>query len=106
MTDDQREKALIQKIRELAGEIGQLQKMECPGAPDAKEYCFQVRCGLSSAVSEILDYEPAAISQFHRYLLAGFVNPDNPRIAALLDALDNEIESQIDAEDEQQEGDE
>lgn len=103
MPADPKEKALIQKIRELAGQIGQLEKMELPGAPDAKEYCFQVRCGLSSAVVEILDYEPAAISQFHRYLLSSFVDPDNPRIAALLDALDNEIENQLATADDSQE---
>ncbi|MES2658129.1 MAG: hypothetical protein V4689_05900 [Verrucomicrobiota bacterium] len=94
--------SLIEKIRELAGKIGVLEKMELPGAADSKEYCFQVRSGLSTAVTEILDLDLGAQMHFFRYCLARFVDPDNDRIAALLDALENEIESQMDDHEEKE----
>ncbi len=97
MHEEEQKKALIQQIRDAAGKIGVLEKMEYPGVADAKEYCFQVRCGLSEAVGEILEFEPAALIQFLRYALCGIIDPDNPRIAALMDALQNEIEEQIDS---------
>lgn len=92
--------SLIQTIRELSGKIGMLEKMEWPGAPDSKEYCFQVRSGLATAVNEILDFDFAAQMQFFRYCISRFVDPDNERIAALLDALQNEIEEQMDSAEE------
>lgn len=93
------EKTIIRQIRELAGKLGILEKMEWPGAADSSEYDFQVRCGLATTVCEILDHDLAALTQFYRYCLAGIVDPDNPRIAALMEALQNEIEAQSEAEE-------
>jgi hypothetical protein len=99
MSENETSMKLIEQIRVLAGELGIHEKADWPGAIDSDEYDYQVRCGLSTATVEILDFSPGAICQYFRYLLAGFVDPDNDRVASLLDALIAEIYQQLDSEE-------
>jgi hypothetical protein len=60
MNGEERQKALILKIRELAGEVGSIDDPD-PGWHDADNYDHQVQTGLATAVVEILDYAPPGL---------------------------------------------
>lgn len=96
MNDNERTKAIILQIRDLAGQIGILRN-ELPGSPDAEEYEFQVRIGLAEAAMEILDTDVRGIIHWFGNCHFDFgCDPTNARIATLTDVLAQEIEAQID----------
>jgi len=100
MTDSEKQAPLILKLRELAGQIGEIEN-EIPEACDAENYDFQVKIGLATSIAEILDYDIQRTVRWFGYCLmnCGGIGID-PRIEALLDALANEVECQAEAADE------
>ena len=97
MTDSERQEPLILKLREIAGQIGEIEN-EIPEACDAENYDFQVKIGLATSIVEILDYDIPQIVHWFGWCLmrCGGIEID-PRIDALLDALANEVECQSEA---------
>ncbi len=97
MTDLEKQEPLILQLRELAGQIGEIEN-EIPEAWDAENYDFQVQIGLATSIVEILDYDIQKVIRWFSYCLmnCGGIEID-PRVDALLDALANEVECQSEA---------
>ena len=87
-------KAAIESIRQIAGQIGAKHTLD--KAPDAEEYEFQVFIGMAEAVAEVLDHKEGSFSHWLGFLILATGLPSDPRLDALIDALENEIELQWD----------
>lgn len=101
MNEKQRS-AIIQQIRALAGQLGADDHPEQDGPSDAEHYDFQVMVGLALAVVEAIDMNPSKLFYWFGFCLIDFgLDGSDPRIQALMDALYREVESQLDALDEE-----
>jgi hypothetical protein len=101
-TDEARVKELSEAVRQLAGQIGPADYL--PKEGDAANYDFQVQSGLATAVAHILNRDLDELITWFGYCLieVGIELPD-ARIAALLDALRREAESQLGEDDDDSE---
>jgi hypothetical protein len=95
--DDTKRMELVLKLRGIAGEIGSIDN-EQPLSSDADSYDLQVLSGLSDAVVTILDDVPSKFFSWIDYCLISYgLGFPNPRITALIDALENEVYSQLES---------
>ncbi len=96
---------IARKIRELAAKLAEDHTLD--NAADAEEYQHQIECGLAEAVVDILDFDLPRLFYWFGFCFISFgVDPTNERISALLDALENEVSNQSDAEFEKEKGEE
>jgi hypothetical protein len=97
MPEDTTAVEIITIIRDLAGVLGESNKLSSRQA-DAVEYEHQVKCGLATAVMDIITLSPWQLKYFVGLcaIRLGLGRPDQ-RIHALLDALERELEAQLEA---------
>ncbi|MEI6819326.1 MAG: hypothetical protein WCL19_06960 [Verrucomicrobiota bacterium] len=102
------EEQLIHEIRSLAGQLGELHHREQEGPSDAEHYDFQVMVGLANATIDITNFDPEKLFYWLGYCIIGLGLDMDPRISALIDALENEVNAQLDIllEDEDESEDE
>jgi hypothetical protein len=89
---------LIVQLREIAGEIGELDMpgVYSPEASDADDYDFKIQIGLARAVIEIFDDDPSkTIFWFGRCLMRLGMDTEDGRMQTLLDALEREEHAQF-----------
>ena len=96
MSTDKNEEQLILQIRKLAGQLGELMDSEPVDPSDAESYDFQVMTGLARATVDITDFDPEKLYKLLGYCIIGLGLEINPRISALMDALRNEVNDQLD----------
>ncbi len=96
MNIEKTEDQLIHQIRLLAGQLGELHHSEQQGPSDAEHYDFQVMVGLANAAVEITDFAPEKLFYWLGYCLIALGLDVDPRVSALMDALENEVNVQID----------
>jgi len=101
MNDQKKEEELSRQIRILAGQLGEIHHREQEGSSDAEHYDFQVLVGLANATVEITDFNPEKLFYWLGYCIIGLGADIDPRISALMDALKNEVVSQLDAIEEE-----
>lgn len=90
---------IARKIRLLAAKLAEDHTLD--DSSDAEEYQHQIECGLADAVVDILDFDlPRLIYWFGHCFIQFGLDPLDARIAALLDALENEVANQLDASEE------
>jgi hypothetical protein len=104
MSTEKIEEQLILQIRELAGQLGELHHREQEGPSDAEHYDFQVMVGLANATVDITDFDPDKLFYWLGYCIIGLGLDMDPRICALKDALENEVNEQLDKLIESEEG--
>ena len=93
MSNETKIDELIVQLREIAGEIGELQDpgVYSPRVADAEDYDFKIQIGLARAAVEIFDYDPSkTITWFGHCLIGLGMSVDDGRMRTLLDALDRE----------------
>lgn len=99
MTDENNIDPNILRIRKLAGKIGSYQNIE--KGSDAENYEFQVDVGLAEAVSDIQGYDPQKLIYWFGFCIIRLGANCDERIQALLDALEREINSQFENEEQE-----
>ena len=104
MNTEKTEEQLIYEIRALAGQLGELYHREQEGPSDAEHYDFQVLVGLANATVGITDFDPSKLFYWLGYCIIGFGLDVDPRISALMDALEHEVTNQLEAMFEKEEG--
>lgn len=104
MSNENKEEELINQIRALAGQLGELDHREQEGPSDAEHYDFQVMVGLANATIGITDFNPTKLFYWLGYCILGLGLDVDPRISALMDALENEVNTQLDILIEDEEG--
>ena len=95
MSDHKKEGELSRKIRELAGQIGEISDPEQFGNSDAEDYDFKVLTGLATATVETIDFNPGKLFHWLGYCFIRFGVDIDPRIQSLMDALENEVMNQL-----------
>jgi hypothetical protein len=65
MRDHDKETELILQIRNLAGQIGEINHSEQVGKSDAEDYDFKVLTGLANATVEVIDFDPGKRMQLN-----------------------------------------
>jgi hypothetical protein len=96
MSTEKIEEQLILQIRELAGQLGELDHCEQEGPSDAEHYDFQVMVGLAKATVDITNFDSAKLFYWLGYCIIGLGLDVDPRIRELMDALENEVNEQLD----------
>jgi hypothetical protein len=96
MSTENKEEELIHQIRTLAGQLGELHHREQEGPSDAEHYDFQVMVGLAKATVDITNFDSAKLFYWLGYCIIGLGLDVDPRIKALMDALENEVNAQLD----------
>ncbi len=96
MSIENKEEELIHQIRALAGQLGELHYREQEGPSDAEHYDFQVMVGLANATVDITNFAPEKLFYWLGYCIIGLGLDVDPRIRALMDALENEVNAQLD----------
>ena len=98
MNNETKIEELVVQLRNIAGEIGELENPEgySRRASDADDYDFKIQIGLARAAIEIFDYDPSKTIYWFGYCLIDLgMNTDDGRMQALLDALDREQHAQF-----------
>ncbi len=96
MSTENKEEELILQIRSLAGQLGELDHREQEGPSDAEHYDFQVMVGLANATVDITNFDPDKLFYWLGYCILRLGLDVDPRIRALMDALQNEVNTQLD----------
>ena len=87
MTLEER-KEIIRQIEELAGRLGAESTLE--NTSDTEEYEFQVHCGLSEAVADILRGEPFMVSYWLGFCVRSLgYDPTQESFQSIREDLDN-----------------
>jgi hypothetical protein len=102
MRDHDKETELILQIRNLAGQIGEINHSEQVGKSDAEDYDFKVLTGLANATVEVIDFDPGKLLHWVGYCLIGLGADIDPRVQSLMDALVNEVMNQLENQDDEE----
>jgi len=89
---------LCSEIRHLAGQIGETLDPDDISKSDADSYDYRVLTGLASASMEILEHNPSKLFYWLGFCFLGLgLDEIDPKIQALMDALEYELIEQLDA---------
>ena len=85
-------------IRNAAGQIGETLDPQDISKSDADSYDYRVLTGLAAASVEILEHSPSKLFYWLGFCFLQFgLEGIDPRIQALMDALENELIEQLEA---------